>query len=374
LKLIFLADGDPLDVRTWSGTPFHMIRALQAEFPSGIAIRTPPSITYRVVRRLVAWPSNSVELGWLTIGASLKASPVLRTLKKIRPDLVVCIANTPVAAEVSSRYPIVHVSDTTFALMRNYYANFARLRPWVQQSGNAMERLVITRSRACLYSSQWAADSAVRDYGANPQRVYFVPWGCNVEFGRPEDFANRSGPAAPCPIVFIGVDWKRKGGDIALATVARLRNAGVQAHLHVIGIKPDGAQDNDAVTWHGFISKATDEGIERLDSLLGAAAFLLLPTRQDCTPMVIAEANSRGIPAITTLTGGVGSIVSEGVNGYALPVPAGPEAYAELIANIWSNPRRYLALRQAARSHCEKKLNWKRWAACFKKIVTTLDL
>jgi glycosyltransferase involved in cell wall biosynthesis len=350
-----------------------MIRALQAEFPSGVAIHAPPSAIYKAVRRLAAWPDCSVELGWLTVGAFLKARPVLRILKDIQPDLVVCIANTPVGAELSSYYPLIHVSDTTFALMENYYANFARLRPWVQRSGNALERQIITRSRACLYSSQWAADSAVRDYGANPERVYFVPWGCNIEFGEPEDFADRTGPTAPCPIVFIGIDWERKGGNIALAAVALLREVGVQAHLHVIGVNPRGP-DTEAVTWHGFISKATAEGVARLDSLLKVAAFLLLPTRQDCTPMVIAEVNSRGIPAITTLTGGVGSVVNEGINGYALPVADGPAAYAELIADIWSDPRRYLALRQSARGYCETKLNWKRWATRLRQIVEALDL
>ena len=376
MKLAFLAPGNLLDIGTWSGIPFHMFRAAQVEFPNSIPIYSPPPTIYQALRwRLAVWTDYSVELDWLKIVAAVKARSVLFLLKKLRPDLVISIANTPVGAYVSRHYPLVHISDTTFGLMENYYADFSKFRPWVKRSANELERLIITRSQACLYPSQWAAESAIRDYGADPERIHFFPWGNNFEFkGEPEDFSDRIGLSAPCPIVFIGVDWERKGGDIALETVLRLRRAGIRAHLHVIGVKPEGAENTEAVTWHGFISKATPEGAVYLDSVLKVAAFLLLPTRQECLGMVFGEANSRGIPAITTLTGGVGSVVKQGINGYALALSDGPQAYADLIAEIWSNPQRYLALRDSARKYSETTLDWRRWATHLREIIETLDL
>jgi len=47
--------------------------------------------------------------------------------------------------------------------------------------------------------------------------------------------------------------------------------------------------------------------------------------------MVFPEANSYGVPVITTRTGDVPHVVHEGVNGHLLPVEATADAYADLI-------------------------------------------
>lgn len=38
-------------------------------------------------------------------------------------------------------------------------------------------------------------------------------------------------------ILFSGVDWERKGGEIAVDTVMQLNAAGIRATLYVAGIK-----------------------------------------------------------------------------------------------------------------------------------------
>jgi glycosyltransferase involved in cell wall biosynthesis len=371
MKLAVVANGDPQSVSTWSGIAFHILRALQGEFREVVPIHRPPSRVYTALQwRILKWSAGRIDVSWTREVAFVEARSWFRDLRDIRPDLIICIANTPLGAFISSRYPTMHVSDATFALMQNYYPHFAKLSPWIKRAANSLERQIIRNSRACLYSSQWAANSAVRDYAGDPKKIHFVPWGCNIEPSvEPADLSSHTGPHAICSIVFIGVDWIRKGGDIALATVALLRRAGVPTHLHVIGAKPDGSIDSEAVTWHGFVSKSTPEGVARLDFLLKRAAFLLLPTRQDCTPMVFAEANAYGIPAISTLTGGIGSVLSNGINGYALPEGVGPEVYSALIAEIWSDRQRYLELRKSSRNYSETILNWKLWAARIRQIA-----
>jgi glycosyltransferase involved in cell wall biosynthesis len=374
MKLAVIANGDPENVRTWSGTAFHMLRALQVEFSEVVSIYRPTNKIYTAIQwRLLKLSAGRVDINWLPGVASARASVLLKDLRTVRPNLVICIANTPLGAVISSYFPTIHVSDTTFALMQDYYPDFAKLSLWIKHAANSLEQQIISNSEACLYSSQWASDSAVRDYGADPKKIHFVPWGCNMETSvQPTDIFSRTESHSICSIIFIGVDWIRKGGDIALATVTLLRRAGLHAHLHVIGAKPEGSIDNEIVTWHGFLSKSTPEGIARLDLLLREAAFLLLPTRQDCTPMVFAEVNTYGIPAISTSTGGIGSVLRDGINGYALPEAAGPEAYGALIAEIWSDRERYLDLRKSSRNHSETFLNWKNWAGRMRQIVENL--
>ena len=115
---------------------------------------------------------------------------------------------------------------------------------------------------------------------------------------------------------------------------------------------------------HGFINKGSAEGRVQFDRIMKQASFLFVPTRQDCSPMVFAEANSYGVPVITTSTGGVADVVHEGVNGHLLPIDAKADAYADLIWAVWADQSRYnrlrnLSRRQNAFTHV---LNWK---SCF---------
>ncbi len=59
-----------------------------------------------------------------------------------------------------------------------------------------------------------------------------------------------------CKLLFIGVDWERKGGDVALKVVELLNNMGVQTELHIVGCDPEGSMPTFVVR-HGFIPKKT---------------------------------------------------------------------------------------------------------------------
>jgi glycosyltransferase involved in cell wall biosynthesis len=70
----------------------------------------------------------------------------------------------------------------------------------------------------------------------------------------------------------------------------------------------------------GFIPKNTKTGQALLESLLADAHFLVLPTRADCVPVVIAEANSVGLPVVTSNVGGIPTVVRTDVNGAMFPL------------------------------------------------------
>src|SRR5205085_668194 len=115
-----------------------------------------------------------------------------------------------------------------------------------------------------LYSNDWAAASAVRDYAIDAGRVKVVPFGANVEgFGSGEDgraiIAGRR--LDPIRLLFIGKDWERKRGNLAVAIATGLNQRGVRTHLHIVG---SDAPPSPFVTGHGFVSNATPEGQRQL--------------------------------------------------------------------------------------------------------------
>ena len=173
--------------------------------------------------------------------------------------------------------------------MRDYYAEFSRLTKILAHSAWQLDRMSVLRSRACLFSTEWAARSAIRDYGADPSRVHVIPWGANVDHPREVCSDDRAIPSNVCNLVFIGVDWERKGGAIAVAAAMRLSAAGHAVKLHIIGATPDLTQQSDTIIILGFVNKSTEDGRLKFDRIMRQAAFLFVPTRQDCSPMVFAE-------------------------------------------------------------------------------------
>jgi glycosyltransferase involved in cell wall biosynthesis len=377
LKVAVLAAGDPLDVRTWSGIPYYMTRTLMSRFPDLVVIRDPQpswrSLARRAIRRATG---GRIELAWVKALARQDARRIATRLKGERVEVAVCIGTAPLSAYLSEHIPCIHVSDATYPLMSRYYREFSNLAPFLKRNAEELDGAAVRGSRACLYPTAWAAQSAIKDYDAEPSRVYVIPWGCNIDAAdvppwrvRPRD--------DKCRLVFIGLDWKRKGGDIVIDTLAQLLDFGCPTTLDIVGKTPDlsdrlaGLRQSGAceVVEHGFINKSVKEEMALFDSIMKRASFLFLPTRQDCYGLVFVEASAYGVPVIATDTGGVSGAVREGVNGYLLPPSAEAHQYAQLIWDTWSDESHYARLRLSSRRLFEDALNWQSWLASASKVI-----
>ena len=99
---------------------------------------------------------------------------------------------------------------------------------------------------------------------------------------------------------------------------------------------------------------------------------MILPTRSDCVPMVLAEANAFGLPVVTTQTGGIPSIVREGENGFMLPLSARGSDYAKVIAEIYLDDQRYAKLVTSSRAAFDARLNWDAWGIAITNSIKTM--
>jgi glycosyltransferase involved in cell wall biosynthesis len=131
--------------------------------------------------------------------------------------------------------------------------------------------------------------------------------------------------------------------------------------------------DNDEdVMVFPYLDKSNKDDAQMLDKLYRENDLLLLPTRADCTPVVISEAAAYGLPVITTDTGGITSVVHDGENGFCLPASSPAPDYANLIRRIWDNKESFVNLRMRTRETYEKRLNWKNWLKVFNQVTAHL--
>ena len=172
-----------------------------------------------------------------------------------------------------------------------------------------------------------------------------------------------------CQLLFIGVDWQRKGGEIAFETLLQLEEMCIPTELIVLGCTPPKPFLHEHMTVIPFLNKRDERQYRELNRLFATSSFMILPTRSDCVPMVLAEANAFGLPVVTTQTGGIPSIVRQGENGFTLPLSARGPDYARVIAEVYQDDLRYAQLVKSSRAAFDERLNWDAWGIAITKII-----
>jgi glycosyltransferase involved in cell wall biosynthesis len=257
--------------------------------------------------------------------------------------------------------PAVFFTDATFRCLRTLYPELAEHPKALIDIGEELEQRAIDRATRLVYTSAWAARSAVEHYGADPARIVVIPRGANLGPALDSDVLEQKLAArsrSVCELLLVGVSWQRKGGALAAEVVRRLQAAGIPARLTVVGCTPPAGTDLTHLEVHPFLDKATDRQLQRLTALYDRSHFLLVPSDAECFGIVYAEASSRGVPSLTRLTGGVEDAVRDGINGRVFPFAADADAYAAYIAGLWADQQAYEALARSSFAEYRTRLNW----------------
>lgn len=357
MRLALVANGSPLDAASWSGTPYHLLKELRRRFGDVHVIDTPRLDT------LLSRGSRLAAVGLLPAREPAVSAWFARhlapRLRDLNPDVVIALAAEGKVARLPAAWPLLVISDSFFGNMVNYYGKYARLSHRTLVNGEAQQRAILDRGAGVLLSSEWAARTASAHYGLPRSRFSVAPFGANLD-GDPAPGAERSN-AGPLRLLFVGFDWARKGGDLVLRVLARLRERIGAVELHIVGCDPPETWGLAGVVRHGVLRKHHPEEAARLEGLYRLASFLLMPSRREAFGLVLAEACAFALPPIAADTGGVGAIIEPGVNGLMLPLEATAEDFACAIGSVWADEAAYRAMQRAARAAFESRLNWRAW-------------
>jgi glycosyltransferase involved in cell wall biosynthesis len=375
MRIAYVTTYDARDVHAWSGLGNAIAQCLiragfELEFV-GLREREPARFLTRAAK--LAYRAAGTELlrdrePLVTKGYAAQAE---RRLRSVDHDIVFSPGDVPIGHLATSR-PIVFWADATFEGMVDYYEMFTGLSRRTLRNGHALGQNALDRCRLALYSSEWAASSALEHYRVDPRKVHVVPFGANVPNvpSRDEVVAAIDGRGrGRCGLLFVGVDWDRKGGEVAVVAAEAMNRAGRPTELHVVGCVPPRRLPG-FVQVHGFISKRDPAGRERLASLYARAHFVIGPSEAEAFGLAFAEACCYGVPVLATDTGGVATVVRDGVNGHLLPPGASGDAYARIALGITEDPIEYRRLALGARREYEARLNWDAAGARVRQLIT----
>lgn len=367
MKIAYVTIADPADRYAWSGINHTLARLIERGGAEVLPVGPlhSPRAWLGKARTLLSRlrPGNSSRYLWTFDPGLLRsyARQVERQLETLRPDVVFSPGTQPVA-HLAKHWPVVFWTDAPFGAMRGYYPWYRGVAPVSIRDGMACDDQALGACRAACYSSEWAARGAITHHGADPAKVHVLPFGANLEHdASPENLLARAAERlrAPWRFLFVGVDWERKGGDLALEVVRKLNAAGHPSELVVAGCQPPARCEPlpGYVRREGFVSQHTVEGRRRLGELFESALFYLMPSRAEAYGIVFCEASSHGVPSLSARTGGIPTIVRDGENGQLFDPAASADEYVDFILRHTSSET-YLALAQSSMEAYRTRLDW----------------
>lgn len=362
---------------SWSETAVSMVHALRGAGHKVTVIEPRVSRTtfYLLARkamyRMVGQHFHAERHRSVALELARSTEEQLAKLKE-RPDLVLGSSSLPMAY-LRTPIPTAFWTDATFASMLGFYQEFSALSTETVRSGHEVENLALARCTLALYSSEWAARSAIKDHRADPRKVHVIPFGPNLSEipSRPQVLRRIAGrDRSTCRLVFIGYDWERKQGALAMAVRTQLHRLGVPAELTVVGAEPGSPRESGSLNILGRLNKQDPKHRELLEEVLSSAHFLVVPSKAECYGMIYAEAAAFGVPSVALDVGGVGTVVHNGRNGLLFDPRTQAATIAERIADVWRNGDAYEALATSTRDDFEQRLDWPR---CIELLATAVS-
>lgn len=374
MKIGFAGRWSPLDKKAWSGTYYSSYRQISRHYEVLPFFYKWPFY----VREYLVWHKQvqklrgkKVAVEFLRGYAKYFSKQLEKDMLKNKVDVIFSPGATQLLAYCNTNIPIIYMTDATFQQLQSYYDSFANLAAYNIKQGIALDKSTFKKAAHCMLASEWTKASAINDYGIDEKKITVAPLGPNIDILPPANEITKEW-GRQCNLLFLGVEWERKGGQLALDAFYALRKNHVAATLTIIGCVPPFPLDDRDIMVIPFLNRDKPEEAQHLSAIIKKSHFLLLPTRAECAGVVFCEAGAYGMPSISTDTGGVSSYVANGVNGITLPLSAGAEAYAQKIQEIYSNETVYNMYCSNSRRRFEETLNWDTWGETFKHIVTSL--
>jgi len=230
------------------------------------------------------------------------------------------------AAQIGARYQDVRF---TFQLQSIFDTHLDGIPNFVYTDHTHLANLQYSPAmRVYLYSAQWIAceksiymhaqrvftrsgnisRSLTDQYGIPESRVRCIYAGANTPVKamnpRDKDYSAQA-------ILFVGLDWQRKGGPQLVQAFQQLRTKFPQATLTVVGSAVP--LDAPGVNVVGRVA------VEALDAYYQNATIFCMPSRSEPFGVVFVEAMTHALPIVAARIGALPDMVADDRNGYLVP-------------------------------------------------------
>lgn len=355
------------DVQRGSGTFYYMSQEIERQ---GHKVHYIGPVNYdlplisRISRSLHYRAKKQYALFLDPFAGKRTGRAVTKKLAGLDVDLLITNDCT-VAAYVDTPVPVVLYTDVMITpdylertLPGAKLGNLSALSLW---NARKSIRDALRRADLSVFPARWSAEAA-RHYTGDTGKIVVIPFGANIEDpgAEPTQRRQHEGISGEGPIrfLFVGKDWKRKGGDVAVAVAEELRHRGIESELHIVGTQPPAQYQGRFLKVHGLLDKADPEQNRLLTSLYASCDIFLMPSSNEGYGIAPVEAAAYGLPVLAYAVSGIETAVRDGVSGVLLPLGGSAEAFADVVEGWLERPDEYKRLVRGGRAHYEQNANW----------------
>ena len=257
------------------------------------------------------------------------------------------------ATSEESSLPVVLYTDNTTSITARYpdtgrlpFKN-SELGRWLDCEMQLYHRAVHICARASIVKR-----SLIDDYGVPAEKVSVIGGGVNLNV-LPVVPERKTGLTPT--LLFIGIDFYRKGGDLVLQAFGQVRKLIPSAQLIVV--------TQDAVpkgfSRDGVRILAPIWGRAEVQELYRQADVFILPSRLETWGDVLLEAMAFGLPCIGVYGQAMEDIIIPGETGF-LVAPEQIELLTEAIVQLFEQPNLRYRMGQAASLLVAHEFTWDR--------------
>jgi glycosyltransferase involved in cell wall biosynthesis len=225
-----------------------------------------------------------------------------------------------------------------------------------------LEREIYQNAALTFVRSSNVLRSLIEEYGQTPESAVLVYAGSNAAVSQAtrtmSDYTKNN-------ILFVGLDWQRKGGPDLVEAFKLVLEKYPTAQLTIVGASPSLQIPNCEV-----VGKVPAEELERYYQ---QASIFCLPTYLEPFGIVFIEAMTARLPIVATRVGAIPDFVEQGKNGW-LVEPGDIPGIADALLNLLDDPERCHAFGEYGFQLTEEHYSWKAVGEKFREnILQVLD-
>jgi glycosyltransferase involved in cell wall biosynthesis len=266
-------------------------------------------------------------------------------------DVVLQIGGLFAPFKGSNPVPVAIFCDYTTKLAELNYAPWCRLSGQKLDLWYQMEAELYQQCAIIFTASANTKKSIVNDYQVEPDRV------CVVGEGVDSVHRNHEKKYEECTVLFVGIDFERKGGPTLLKAFSEVKARLPRARLLIAG--PRAGDEQEGVEWLGHVKDR-----KQLEHLFTEATVFAMPSVCEPFGLVLIEAMSHELPVVGSTADAMPEIIDEGRTGYTVPVEDSGKL-AERLIQLLASPE---MCKEFGRAGCQKVENQFLWSSVVMKI------
>ena len=260
-------------------------------------------------------------------------------------------------------------TDMTIAQARRakYFAVCELSKPRLEEAERVQARVLSTAAHV-FAASRWVAESLIHDCGVDAGRVtvLYPSTGLTISSANGQQ---QQQERVGREILFVGLDWQRKGGPLLFDAFRLVQAKLPDATLRVVGCRP--RLRHPGVHVEGPLDKRDPAQARRLEQCFLRASCFCMPSHFEPFGIAFAEAASIGLPAVSIDVGSRREAIVSGLTGVLAKEPT-PAGLADALLEVLRDPDYCRQLSDSAKQYARTTFSWEAAVATIGSVVKNL--